>query len=160
MVVTIWCGSLRTWLCWRKRCPTCGRFGVEDTAAEQAPGPGARGTCGSKKWWRIWEPSLGMFCTFKASFQDLPRDQLLLCVILLKNITLPFTTAFSFPASLSLPAVEHLLIWAGISGSCGPISDQQCFLKCSALLPQTEEPSLTLLYKQQSYQGLQHLCSL
>lgn len=30
----------------------------------------------------------------------------------------------SFPASLSLLAGEHFLFWAGISGSCGPISDQ------------------------------------
>lgn len=70
-----------------------------------------------------------MAFTFKASFEDLPRDQQPLHVMLLENIVLTFTAAFSFPASLSLLAAEHPLFWAGISGSCSPLSDQQYFLK-------------------------------
>lgn len=56
----------------------------------------------------MWETSLGMFRAFRASFEGLPQDQLPLCMMLLKNTMLTFT-AFSFPASLSLLAVERPL---------------------------------------------------
>lgn len=91
----------------------------------------------------MWETSLGMFCTFKASFQDLPRDWLPLCVMLLKNIALTFTAAFSFPVS-SLLAVERPLIWTGISGSCGPLSNQQYFLNRSAISNRGHQPDTAL----------------
>jgi len=86
------------------------------------------------------EPNRGMFCTFKASFQDLPRDQPPLCVVLLKHIALAFTAAFSFSVCLSPLAVERPLIWADISGSCSPVSDQQYFLKCSAISGHGDQP--------------------
>lgn len=138
--------TLRTWLYWRERCPCCSHFGVEEMAAEQVPAPGAGGACGTKKWRRrgVWETGLGTLCTFKASFQGLSRDQLPLGVMLLKNTALTCAAAFSFPVSLSLVAVAHPLIWAGISGSCGPVSDQQYFLKCSAVSNQGGQPDAAL----------------
>lgn len=123
------------WLCWRKRHSCRSRSGGAEMAAEQAHGPGTEGWRGRHQE-MVEETGLGMFFTFRASFEDLPRDQRPLCVMLLENIALTFSAAFSFPASLSLLAVEHPLFWAGISGSCGPISDQQDFLKRSAISDQ------------------------